>query len=231
MATKNMPNHTLFVWDLHGTLEKGNENAVIQISNQALEERGHAVRFKDGDALRLYGKHWYEYFADVLPELAHEEHIELQQRSFAISDESTELIATHMQPAVHAHEVLAAIKANGCEQILISNTIPSTIPLFLKALGMEQFFNERNAFSVSAHAKDASRNKTHVLEEFLKRKHFEKIVVIGDSASDIDLARHVGGVAYLYAHEGYPFRAQNGDYYIHDLQEILKELPTVDGLA
>jgi phosphoglycolate phosphatase-like HAD superfamily hydrolase len=224
-ASDLAPNRTLFVWDLHGTLEQGNENAVIQISNQALKERGHTARFKHGDALRLYGKHWYEYFADILPEAAHEEHMELQQLSFAISDQSTELIATYMRPSVHAAEVLAAIRMSDCEQILISNTVPSAIPLFLKALGMEQFFDERHAFSVNAHAKDASRDKTHVLDEFLKGKHFDKVVVIGDSASDIELSRHIGGIGYLYAHEGYPFRAQTGDYCIHDLQEVLEELP------
>lgn len=35
----------LFVWDFHGVLEKDNEKAVVDISNQVLSEAGFKEKF------------------------------------------------------------------------------------------------------------------------------------------------------------------------------------------
>ncbi len=52
----------LFVWDFHGTLEKGNEYAVLEMSNIILEKHGHKERFTELQCRELYGKKWYEFF-------------------------------------------------------------------------------------------------------------------------------------------------------------------------
>ena len=43
----------LFVWGLHGTLEQGNEDAAIEVSNLALEQHGYKQRFKPEDSRTL----------------------------------------------------------------------------------------------------------------------------------------------------------------------------------
>ena len=214
----------LFVWDLHGTLEKGNEDAVIELSNMALEQLGHAERLTTEDSQRLYGLKWYEYFAQLLPDESHERHVELQALSFELSDKNVDLIARYMRPSTHAHEVLERLQESHHKQILISNTIPTTVPLFVGALNMERFFTVENAFSVNAHAKEALRCKEDALDEYLVGKKFDEIIVIGDSATDLRLAEHAGATSYLYAHPGYKFRADGGDHRIHDLREVLKSL-------
>lgn len=213
----------LFVWDLHGTLEQGNEDAVVEISNMALAQLGYAQRFTGAHGRELYGLKWYEYFAFLLPDEPHEKHLELQKRSFQLSDNGAHIMAKHMQPAVNALKVVAAI-ADTHQQILISNTIPTTIPLFINALGMEAYFNKQNAFAVDNHQKEIKRTKKDVLADYLQDKIFDDIIVIGDSDSDMDVAEFAGGKGYLYAHAYLPFRSEKGYARINDLAEVLTEL-------
>lgn len=214
----------LFVWDLHGTLEQGNEEAVIELSNMALAQFGYRQRFRLQDSRGLYGLKWFEYFERLLPDEPHERHIELQVASFALSDANPEIIARYMRSATYAHDVLATIADSPHEQILISNTIPTAVPLFLGALGMEQFFGPANAFSTNAHARDAQRSKEDALADYLTDRRFDKVIVVGDSETDLRLAKAHQATAYLYAHPGYDFRAEGGDYRINDLREVLREI-------
>lgn len=64
----------LFVWDFHGVLEKGNDAAVAEITNSVLQSFGHSRRMTIQEGELLSGKHWYEYFAFLLPHLNHQEH-------------------------------------------------------------------------------------------------------------------------------------------------------------
>lgn len=218
-----LANMKLFVWDLHGTLEQGNEDAVVEISNMALEQLGYHQRFTQAHGRELYGQKWFEYFAFLLPDEPQEKHLELQKLSFKLSDGSAHIMAKHMQPATNALSVLAAIAATH-QQILISNTIPTTIPLFLKALGMDSYFDKQNAFAVNNHQKEITRTKQDVLAEYLQGKAFDDIIVIGDSDSDMEVAEYAGGKGYLYAHAHLPFRSEKGYARINDLAEVLTEL-------
>lgn len=213
----------LFVWDLHGTLEQGNDKAVIAISNQVLEQFGHKKRFSPRDAERLYGLKWYEYFEDLLPELTHDQHLALQIACFEASERSTDLIAKYMQPSPYALEVLQTIKSKH-HQILISNTVPATIPRFVKALGMQDYFDHTNAFAANAHAKGAERTKLDILTEYLQNKAYDRVIVIGDSAGDVAFGRAAEGTMYLYTHQGWKPRATGGDYEINDLRLVLQEM-------
>lgn len=216
--------HNLYVWDLHGTIEKGNENAVIEISNQALQECGYDQRFTEDAAHRLYGLKWYQYFEDIMPNMSHDDHLKLQHRCFQISDERPELLARYMKPTPHVEEVLGAIQNSPHEQILISNTIPTTIPLFLNALGLASFFDNDHRFSVNAHSKEVARKKEHVLEEYLFGKKFKNIYVIGDSGTDIAMAKHVGATSILFTHPDFPTRQLEADLRTTDLRTIIKTL-------
>lgn len=214
----------LFVWDLHGTLEQGNEDAAIEISNLALKHHGYPQRFKPEDSRILYGLKWYQYFEWLLPDEPYETHVALQGTSFELSDAHPEIIARCMRPAAHAHEVLAAIQDSPHKQILISNTKPTSIPVYLKALEMGHFFQDGGAYSVNAHAKEAKRSKEDVLAEHLQARTFDEVVVIGDSNTDLKLAQACKAIAYIYAHPGYDFRVDGGDYRINDLRKVLQQL-------
>jgi phosphoglycolate phosphatase-like HAD superfamily hydrolase len=214
----------LFVWDLHGTLEQGNEKAVIEMSNRVLEQFGYAERFDATHTQELYGVKWYEYFEHLLPYENERRHLELQAACFALSNspEGTRIIANHMSPSLHALKVLEAIKA-AHEQVLISNTTPESLPAFVKALAMEPYFDKSNRVAVNLHHHGTSLTKKDALAAYLNGKTYDDLVIIGDSGTDIDLVDVAGGQAYLYAHPGIPFRGNRGRR-INDLADILAEL-------
>lgn len=214
----------LFVWDFHGTLEKGNERAVQEVSNLVLESLGYDERLSEEDSQRLYGRNWYEYFEHLLPQESHERHVQLQEVAFLLSNSRPDIIAKYVKPNDHAHEVLDAILASDHDQIVISHTLPESLELFLDVVQMVQYFPEGSAFAVNGHAREVQRTKQDVLREFLNGRSYRKIIIIGDSEKDMQLVSVAGGISYLYAHPGRPFPDCPVDYRIQDLRKIFSEL-------
>jgi phosphoglycolate phosphatase-like HAD superfamily hydrolase len=214
----------LFVWDLHGVLERGNDHAVIDISNEVLAEFGYDHRFQYDDGQRLYGQKWYEYFAFLLRDEPHERHMELQEACFALSEERPELQCRWMEPTPQVADVLKTIAAKH-QQILISNTRQGTLDMFLKLLELADFFSPGRAFAVDQHVQHATTTKRDVLAEFLTTwSHFDELVIIGDSPSDMRLAEVAGGTTYLFAHPEFAFRECRSDFRIRDLRDVLERV-------
>ncbi|MFI0797040.1 HAD family hydrolase [Micromonospora rubida] len=211
----------LFVWDLHGVLEQGNDRAVIDISNDVLSSFRYEQRFRYEDGRRLYGNKWYEYFAFLLPDETHDRHLELQDACFVLSEERPDLQYRWMTPTPHVTAVLGAIRARH-QQIVISNTRPGTLDMFLKLLELTDYFTPGRAFAVDQHVRDAKSTKKDVLASYLiGQPTFEEIVIIGDSTSDMQLMEVAGGTTYLFAHPGIAFRNCHADFQIRDLREVL----------
>jgi HAD superfamily hydrolase (TIGR01549 family) len=218
----------LFIWDFHGTLEKGNEHAALEISNAALAKHGFSQRFTYEHAISLYGKKWYEYFEFLLPDEPHETHIMLQQTSFEWPD-AFEVIAKHMKPNDHVPQVLEAIRRKGHQQVVISNTSTDALPKFLELARIDGFFNDNTAFAVMAHAREVKRSKIDVVNDYLARLDPKpEIIVIGDSEKDMLLAEQLGAKGYWYRHPHHPVpeivRKDPNLVAINDLRGVLAEL-------
>jgi phosphoglycolate phosphatase-like HAD superfamily hydrolase len=222
----------LFVWDLHGVLERGNETAVIAISNEALTQFGYVPeqRFTRADIVMLYGKLWHECFAWLLRDGNHRRHLELQQACFEMSLTRPDLQRPHVKPTPHAHEVLRHIAAHH-RQIVISNTRPKNLRLFLDdLLDLGQYFPEEVAFAVDRHS-DRTQSKAGVLADYLSRggARYDEIRIIGDSASDIALgavtrrlAPQTAVTTYLFVHSDRTAPDCEADHVIADLREVLQ---------
>jgi len=214
----------LFVWDLHGTLEKGNERAVIDISNSVLNRFGYSRRFSYADNPQLYGRKWYEYFEWLFEGNDHGRDLTLQEACFELSENNPEMQCRWIRPTPHAPDVLERIMS-AHQQILISNTRTETLKVFVDALGYGEFFSSENAFAVDGHAECPASSKEDVLAEFLRDTgDYEKIVIIGDSPSDMKLKKVAGGVTYLFAHPDVEFRQCDADHRIRDLRLVLDHL-------
>jgi phosphoglycolate phosphatase-like HAD superfamily hydrolase len=214
----------LFVWDLHGTLEWGNERSVIDISNVVLDSHGYAERFSYADSPQLYGRKWYEYFAWLFEEGNHGRDLMLQEACFQLSEASPEMQCRWIRPTPHAAEVLGKIMPEN-QQILISNTRVETLKVFVSMLGYEEFFSAGNAFAVDGHAERPASSKEDVLADYLRDTGgYENIIIIGDSPSDMRLKKVAGGVTYLYAHPDFAFRNCEADHRIRDLRKVLENL-------
>jgi phosphoglycolate phosphatase-like HAD superfamily hydrolase len=215
----------LFVWDLHGTLERGNDRAVVDISNQVLESNGFRERFTYEDGQALYGRKWYEYFVWLLGDHSYERALRLQEECFTLSESDPQLQYQHIEPTPYVAEVLSAISLRH-DQILISNTRAATLDVFVKALELESYFPHDKAFAVDQHMADAVRTKADALHEYLAEQHvaYDQVVIIGDSPSDMELKRIAGGLTYLYAHPEFQFRECAADFRIRDLREVLTQV-------
>jgi phosphoglycolate phosphatase-like HAD superfamily hydrolase len=208
----------LFVWDFHGTLEKGFESAVLEFTNRSLEHHGYAVRMDQKAVNALYGKKWTEYFKLVLPEESPETHLKLQ--NYAISDQrnNPHVVAGCVRPNDYAEMVLEEISKKH-DQILISHTDQTDIEEFVKAAKLDRFFPAGQCFGINAH--QIGRAKDDALAEYLQGKHYDKIIFIGDSPHDMIQVENA--IHYLYAHPGKQFREGEAHYKINDLREVLKE--------
>lgn len=213
----------LFVWDFHGVLEKDNELAVLDISNQVLAETGYVERFTKKDNQKFYGLKWFQYFERLLPDQSLEQHMALQAACFAFAERNMHILAKHIKPNKYANTVLNTIQKKGHDQIVISNTRPQDLVWFLEAVGISKYFPAGKAFGVNAHQKHGV--KKDVLAQYLHAKIFDGVVIIGDSHSDMELCQISGGTTYFYNH---PHIGNTGpvdaDYKITDLRKILNEV-------
>jgi phosphoglycolate phosphatase-like HAD superfamily hydrolase len=214
----------LFVWDLHGTLEQGNEHASIELSNMALERLGYTQRFTREHARPLYGLKWHEYFAHLLPEESHERHLELQQMSHTMGLKHLDVIKKHMRPTAHSLAVLQQIQAAGHDQIVISNTDSVALAYFTRILGIQPYFDTPKILAADTHLQHTPTTKEALLRTYVNGKTYHGLVIIGDSHNDMLLKTVAGGTTYLYTHPGYSYRSELGDYRIRDLRRLLEEL-------
>src|SRR3989338_7186856 len=129
----------LFIWDFHGVLETGNEQAVLDITNTILQQAGHRLMTAEENS-QLYGRKWFEYFSALLPNHPPEIHKVLQSACFTLQQQEPDRILRHLRPAPHGPEILKAIQKARHDQILVSNTQPVAMPLFLSAPHVAPFF-------------------------------------------------------------------------------------------
>jgi phosphoglycolate phosphatase-like HAD superfamily hydrolase len=213
----------LFVWDFHGVLEKDNDLAVLDISNQVLAQAGYDERFSDKDNKEYYGLKWYEYFERLLPNLTKAEHMALQTACFSFEENHLDVLARHIKPNDNAIDVLEIIQNAGHDQIILSNTRPSDLLWFVGAVRIKRYFPHEKIIGVNAHEKHG--NKTEALKDYLHEKNFDAIVHIGDSESDMKLKDVAGGTTYFYNHPYLENMAKvAADYVIDDLRRVLREV-------
>lgn len=204
----------LFVWDFHGTLEKGNDGTVIELTNRILERNGRNERLTKDNAAEWTGRHWWEYFWQLLPELPPETYSNYETQCVAEFNTYPEIMLKYIKPNDNAHEVLDSIALKH-KQILISQVHRKILGHFMKAVGIERFFPEGHAFA----SLDEGNNKQQVLSNYLKGKSFDTVVAIGDSQHDM-----IGTTNYLYAHPGRNHRKLESHYKINNLLDVLREI-------
>lgn len=217
----------LFVWDFHGVLEKGNDFAVLEITNIALAKLGYLRRMTEAESGFLSGLRWHEYFAHLLPKASEQECQNLQSICFEISENQPEIVARNIKLNDHADHVLETIQKSGQTQILISNTLPRSLDMFVKIVNIEKYFPLSHRFGVDSHHQRLVTKK-HCLEEFMRgNPKISKLIAIGDSPGDmalIDENEKIGATGYLYAHPEKVHRSAKCHYKINDLRLVLQEL-------
>lgn len=218
----------LFVWDYHGVLERGNELALMKISNHALAQEGYAPRLTLDDVRQLYGERWHVFFAHALPGEPPATHQKLVDTALRYDLAHPEIRKKHIKSTLYGHGVLTAI-GHVHQQVLISNCHDITV--FLTLTAMDRYFPEGQRFSTGATR--PAKTKQRLLDEYLaataKSKpglRYERVVFIGDRPEDLTLQQTMtpDERRILYTHPGLEPKPSAADRTIHDLRELLDEL-------
>ena len=212
----------LFVWDFHGVLEKDNEYAVREVSELVLREFGSKRPVTVQECLDLYGKKWGQYFRHFAPEADQETIHQMVDRSVEIGLKG-DIIRKHIKPNDYAHQVLKTISQKSHKNLVMSNSTPESLDLFLDAVGMSETFDYKHG--ADHHRKNAhEKNSKEVwLRQFIQDNRFKYLIVIDDAVMGIEMGRNVGAVTYLFSRKGFD-KSIKADYYISDLREVLKEI-------
>lgn len=214
----------LFVWDFHGVLEQDNDLALIEVTNIILKKNGFEKQIDLKMRNLLYGRRWYQYFEHVLPKESYSTHMDLTCQCYIYNDANSQIATKYIKPANWAEKVLEEISKKGHDQILISNTNTKSLDTYLKLVNLKKFFSEDKVFGTDSHRNKKPKTKMEYLEDYLKNKKYEEVIVIGDALEEWKMADNIRGKFYQYAHEGRNFRQCPTCKRITDLRDVLDEL-------
>jgi phosphoglycolate phosphatase-like HAD superfamily hydrolase len=223
-----MTNHILFVWDFHGTLEKGNVRAVHELINRVLPLFGVHRSISLAKTAELYGLSWVDYCKEVYPEGDQKVWHDMKMKLFKIQD-TEKTLEKYMVPMDYADEVLRTIQEGGHSNIIVSNSSPQLIRHFVQLVKLHKYIDAYIALDshdAPRQQLDIKQEKAGQIAEYLKGKSFSKIVKVGDRESDIGAGQAVGAITYFFRNEfnkNYKLKAKP-THEINDLRGVLREI-------
>ena len=221
-------NMKLFVWDFHGTLEKGNVKALHEILNKVAHAFNVQKQISFETTVHMYGLSWIDYFQYLHPQGTTDEWLAMKDKATQIQKKER-LVQKHIQPMDHAVEVLNTIKKQGHDNIILSNSQPQWLRKFSEMVGIEKFIDDYIALDAHGESRGATelqQRKSNELVDFCQKKEYSRIIKIGDRESDIKAGKTVGAVTYFFRNQfNKDIQHQTAaDYEITDLREVLKEV-------
>ncbi|MFA5013903.1 MAG: HAD hydrolase-like protein [Candidatus Paceibacterota bacterium] len=223
-----MKNEILFVWDFHGTLEKGNVYAVQELVNLVLKDFGTNKEITVQEAIDWYGLSWFDYFKLAVAEGNQQLWQSMVDKVLSLQQQSWNNIKNYIKVRDFAEEVLQQIQNEGHQNILLSNTRLEQIRMFTDLLDLTHYFNE--IIGVDTHRNSRINNEIHnvkseALTNFLKGKNYGKIIMVGDKENDMRAGKSCGATTYLLTDQKIDKGSKTEtDHIISDLREVLKEL-------
>ncbi|MFH1401445.1 MAG: HAD hydrolase-like protein [Parcubacteria group bacterium] len=224
-----MDNKILFAWDFHGTLEKGNINAVRELCGMVLSDCGIKREVRMDDVSKWYGLSWLDYFKLLAPEGNPQLWESMVAKVLNYQDMGWNIVKKHIKAQDFAKDVLGEIKNRGHENILVTNSGQSYAKKFVELVGLSGYMDE--VIGVDTHYnsradKDIHNIKADALRNYLQDKKYNKVVMVGDKESDISAGNDCGATTYLFLtpEAGKKTESTKADHIISDLRKVLEEL-------
>ncbi|MBW2965898.1 HAD hydrolase-like protein [Candidatus Woesearchaeota archaeon] len=209
----------LFVWDFHGVLETGNEYAVQDVVNKVLPEFGISRKATVEECLMLYGKKWADYYRFYNSDADEETIHRMVEKAVEISV-GEKIARKYMKATEYAHDVLGSIRKKGDVNLIMSNSSPEALDYFLEIVNMQDSFDFK--FAADGHRIEYSiDSKARYLEEFLKDRNFDKIIVIDDMEEGIERGLKFNAITFMYNRNRTQVKSK-AHHIITDLREVLK---------
>lgn len=207
-----MPN--LFVWDYHGTLCTGAEEACHKILNDVLAEFSAGEAGKE-DVLRFFGMPWGHYYRYFCPSASQEQINEMISLSVRLS---TEIAPGFIKPRKNLHSVLGEIKSRGDSNIIVSSTTPARLKDFIEMVQIGDYIDHFIGIPEIIEKKggNAVSYKARKIREFAAGR-FSRLFMVGDSKTDVKIGRALGAKTFLIGKDG-----AEADRVISSLEEVLE---------
>ena len=212
-----MPN--LYVWDFHGTLEKGNEHCVREICTNILEQYGYYRKVTLDEVLYLYGSSWKVYYKTLVPSLTDGMIDKMVEDSVALSEK---IAANYIKPMDYALDALLTLKTKGHVNIIVSNCRQNRLDAFSEMVGITPLVAAKIGISEKEIMleNDVVKQKAAFIMKFANGQKFNKLFMIGDRETDVEAGLLAGATAVLFN----PRKANvdtKAHYTITDLREVL----------
>ena len=217
----------LFVWDYHGTLCTGAEDALKTILDNVLESFGINKKVSNEDVLGLFGKPLGDFFRHFQPTIGHAQLVEMTNFFEKLSKEVAPL---HIKPRENVHAVLGEIRKRGDVNVVVSSTPPHRLLDFLEMISIQDLIDHYIGipYIIEHKGGKAVAYKARKVKEFAAGR-FSSVVMTGDRETDMEIGRRLGAKTFFLSDKPYV----NADKIISGLSEVLevyKENP-VDSLV
>ncbi len=250
MTTKKH-SRKLAIWDFNGVMDegriknKGLQEFLCHRINYSLKKTKQIKKITIEDCYELYGSAIECFFEKVLPGKK-EEHYSEMIKILIKSDMEIPLEKwkEHINPTKGLYSVLDKTKEKGYNNLLLTAIPNHLLDIYSKCVNLSPYFEiNKTAFAVNDYPISVKRNKKNVLTHILNNRKsrnnqilkYDKIMIIGDSPSDIELKNIVQNyikskgriITFQYTHPSLKFRNSGKikpDYKIKYLTDILDKI-------
>ncbi|MDR2902351.1 MAG: HAD family hydrolase [Lactobacillales bacterium] len=205
------------IWDWDNTLVNTNP-----VARQALDDvcdKYGLCELDDHDFLVFMGQRWMKEFWDQFGA------IEEQEKGFDYFIERTLVYSHDLAVMPEAEDVLSYFQERQIPQLLVSNKVHEIVNEEVVRLKLDKYFHVVDGSKGDGLYKPAAE----LAKKLLHGVSYEKILVIGDGASDMQFAKNLGGVG-IFIRDTLPEKEKIVfDHHAKDMRQLKEILRTIVG--
>lgn len=186
----NAPN--LYIFDLHGTLIQGNENAIYAILGRLFEERNIDVKIDRQKIAELMVAPLKDIIACFVPDASPDEMTEMTARFRELSQE---ISPKYLEPIEGAKETLAELKRGGNKIAIVTSANQRMANRMIEWVNLANLIDELIGMK---DGEDPIPFKSRSIQELGQRYRCEKVYMIGDKDEDMKAGHEAGAITVLF---------------------------------
>lgn len=206
-------NSSLYIFDLHGTLVKGNEDAMRVILEQIAGERSIDVTIDKQKLVDLMGVPLEDVITSFVSHASLSDITEMTARFRELSDEIT---PDYLELLEGTKETLVELRSRGNKIAIVTSANQKMARKMVKWVSLENLVDEVIGMRVK---EDAVTFKTQSIERLRHKYDCQRVYMIGDKAEDMKAGYRARAVTVLLG----PREAEQeyANLIIPDLQALL----------
>lgn len=211
VETRSDPN--LYIFDLHGTLIQGNENAMYAILDRLFEERSISAEINKQKLAEFMVTPLKDIIESFVP---HASPAELAEMTARFRELSQEISPKYLEPTEGARETLAQLKRAGNKIAVVTSANEKIARRMVGWVNLADLIDEVVGIK---DREDPITFKRRSIQELGQRYRCEKVYMIGDRDEDMKAGHEAGAITILFDPEG--TREKGANHIISDLCTLL----------